>query len=190
MSDASEPVLHAPEPATACLQLVLRALAFAARKHRQQRRKDQEASPYINHPIDLANILANEAGVFDPVVLTAAVLHDTVEDTETTLEEISAEFGEEISAVVAEVTDDRSLSRDERKRQQVEHAPSRSFRAQQLKLADKIANLRDIARSPPETWTLERKRDYFEWAKAVVAGLRGRHATLEALFDEAYGRKP
>lgn len=190
MSDASEPKVDASEPATASLQLVLRALEFASRKHRHQRRKDQEASPYINHPIDLANILANEAGILDPIVLAAAVLHDTVEDTETTPEEITAAFGEVISAVVAEVTDDRTLSRDERKRQQVEHAPSRSFRAQQLKLADKIANLRDIARSPPETWTLERKRDYFEWARQVVAGLRGRHAALEALFDEAYGRKP
>lgn len=188
MAHASEP--PTTNPALESLGLVLRALSFAARKHRQQRRKDREASPYINHPIDLANILVNEAGVLDPIVLAAAVLHDTVEDTETTLEEITEAFGAEISAVVAEVTDDRRLSREERKRAQVEHAKSKSFRAQQLKFADKIANLRDIARSPPETWTLERKRDYFEWARQVVEGLQGEHARLSQLFDEAYGKKP
>ncbi|MFO0761625.1 MAG: HD domain-containing protein [Byssovorax sp.] len=189
MSEAAQPT-EGQGPALATLQRVLAALSFAARKHRLQRRKDQEASPYINHPIDLANILANEAQIFDEVVLAAAVLHDTVEDTETTLDEITEAFGAEVSAVVAEVTDDRSLSREARKRAQIEHAPTRSFRAQQLKLADKIANLRDIARSPPEGWSLQRKRDYFEWARAVVAGLPDRHERLLALFDEAYSKKP
>ncbi len=169
---------------------VLRALAFAARKHRDQRRKDREASPYINHPIDLADILANEAQVDDPLVLVAAILHDTVEDTDTTLEEIAAQFGPQVSAVVAEVTDDKSLPKDERKRLQEEHAPGASFRAQQVKLADKIANLRDLVRSPPATWDVERKRAYFEWCKRVIDGVRGKHPTLEALFDAAYQARP
>jgi guanosine-3',5'-bis(diphosphate) 3'-pyrophosphohydrolase len=167
---------------------ILDAMVFAAHKHRQQRRKDREQSPYINHPIDLANILVNEARVDDATVIVAAVLHDTVEDTATTFDEITARFGAEVSALVAEVTDDKTLPRDDRKRLQVEHAPHASFRAQQIKLADKIANLRDLDRSPPATWDLARKRAYLEWSKRVVDGLRGRHAALEALFDVACSR--
>ena len=172
------------------LNTVLKAMAFAARKHRHQRRKDREASPYINHPIELADILANEAQITDAVVITAAILHDTVEDTETTLEELTREFGPEISAIVAEVTDNKSLPKEERKRLQIERAGGASFRAQQLKLADKIANLRDLARSPPVDWSLERKRAYFDWAKRVVEALRGRHDRLEALFDEVFCKRP
>jgi GTP diphosphokinase / guanosine-3',5'-bis(diphosphate) 3'-diphosphatase len=177
-------------PAAGDLGEVLRALAFAAHKHRDQRRKDRESSPYIKHPIDLANILANEAGVTDPQVLVAAILHDTVEDTDTTLEEIAAAFSPEVSALVAEVTDDKSLPKDERKRQQEVHAPTASFRAQQVKLADKIANLRDLVHSPPATWDVARRRAYFEWCKRVIDGVRGRHPALEALFDAAYQSKP
>jgi guanosine-3',5'-bis(diphosphate) 3'-pyrophosphohydrolase len=169
---------------------VLDALAFAADKHRHQRRKDLDASPYINHPIDLAHILANEAGVCDPLVLVAAVLHDTVEDTATTLDELAAHFGPEVSAIVAELTDDKSLPKDERKRLQEEHAPHASFRAQQVKLADKISNLRDLVSRPPSKWDLDRRRAYFDWCKRVVDGLRGRHAALEALFDAAYQARP
>jgi guanosine-3',5'-bis(diphosphate) 3'-pyrophosphohydrolase len=169
---------------------LVRALAFAADKHRRQRRKDAEASPYINHPIDLCNILINEANVADPIVLCGAILHDTVEDTSTTLEEIAGIFGAQVSAVVAEVTDDKSLPKDERKRLQVVHAPKASFRAQQVKLADKISNLRDLATHPPATWDLARKRAYFDWCKCVVDGLRGRHPALEALFDAAYQARP
>jgi GTP diphosphokinase / guanosine-3',5'-bis(diphosphate) 3'-diphosphatase len=169
---------------------IFRALRFAADKHRFQRRKDPERSPYINHPIDLANVLVDEAGVTDPVVLIAAILHDTVEDTDTTIDELTAAFGAEVSDVVAEVTDDKSLPKAERKRLQEEHAPRASFRAQQLKLADKIANLRDIAARPPDGWSLERKQEYFDWAKRVVDGLRGRHERLEAIFDEAYRARP
>jgi guanosine-3',5'-bis(diphosphate) 3'-pyrophosphohydrolase len=169
---------------------VIKALKFAADKHRSQRRKDLEASPYINHPIELAHILVNEAEVSDPLVLIAAVLHDTVEDTDTTPEEVAACFGAEVGAIVAEVTDDKNLPRDERKLWQETHAPHASFRAQQVKLADKISNLRDLARSPPATWDLARRRDYFEWSKRVIDGVRGRHAKLEALFDAAYRAKP
>jgi guanosine-3',5'-bis(diphosphate) 3'-pyrophosphohydrolase len=165
-------------------------MAFAAQKHRHQRRKDPEASPYINHPIDVADILVNEAKITDSVVIAAAILHDTVEDTGTTPDELMLEFGPEISGIVAEVTDDRTLPKDERKRLQVESAPKSSFRAQQVKLADKIANLRDLARSSPQTWSLERKRAYFDWAKRVIDGIRGRHAKLETLFDAAYQLRP
>lgn len=169
---------------------VLKALAFAAQKHRHQRRKDREASPYINHPIDLANVLVNEAGVADGLVVVAAILHDTIEDTDTTHDELVAEFGAEVASIVDEVTDDKTLPKSERKHLQEVHAPTSSFRAQQVKLADKISNLRDLTRSPPESWDLERKRAYFDWAKRVVDGLRGRHPELEALFDEAVRARP
>jgi guanosine-3',5'-bis(diphosphate) 3'-pyrophosphohydrolase len=172
------------------LGLIFEALQFAAHKHRDQRRKDPEASPYINHPIALANILLNEAGVGDPVVICAALLHDTVEDTETDESELVARFGPRIASIVMEVTDDTSLPRARRKELQVEHAPRLSREARLVKLADKIANVRDVASAPPAGWPLERQREYFDWAKRVVDGLRGTDAGLEALFDEAYSRRP
>jgi guanosine-3',5'-bis(diphosphate) 3'-pyrophosphohydrolase len=166
------------------LALVLKAAAFAADRHRGQRRKDAEASPYINHPLALAELLAGEGGVTDPVVLAAALLHDTVEDTETTLAEIEAGFGAEVASIVAEVTDDTSLPRAERKRLQVARAAAKSDRAKLVKLADKICNLRDIAASPPADWSEARKREYRHWAGEVVDGLRGVSPVLEAAFDE------
>jgi len=170
--------------------LVLKALSFAARKHRDQRRKDEEASPYINHPIALATLLWHEGGVTDPLVLAAALLHDTVEDTDTTPQELRAEFGDAIADVVLEVTDDTRLPKAERKRLQIEHAAGISHAAQLVKLADKICNLRDVAASPPRGWPLERQREYFDWAKQVVDRMRGTHAGLEALFDGAYAARP
>jgi guanosine-3',5'-bis(diphosphate) 3'-pyrophosphohydrolase len=173
------------KPADA-VALVLRAAAFAADKHRRQRRKDAEASPYINHPLALATMLANEGGVTDPKVLAAALLHDTVEDTETTPEELQREFGADIAGIVAEVTDDKSLAKDERKRLQVVKAGSKSGSAKLVKLADKISNLRDIASTPPADWSIDRRQAYFDWARDVVTGLRGVSPALEAAFDEAY----
>jgi guanosine-3',5'-bis(diphosphate) 3'-pyrophosphohydrolase len=164
--------------------LVMQAAAFAADRHRTQRRKDAEASPYINHPLALASLLAGDGGIDDPAVLAAALLHDTVEDTETTLDELAALFGDEVAAIVAEVTDDKSLEPAERKRLQVAKAASKSDRAKLVKLADKICNLRDIAATPPTDWSLERRRGYHIWAKAVVDGLRGVHPGLEKRFDE------
>ena len=167
----------------------VKAVAFAADKHRNQRRKDADASPYINHPIALANVLANEGGVDDATVLCAAVLHDTIEDTETTADEIRALFGPKVAAVVLEVTDDKSLEKQVRKQRQVEHAPHISTEAKLVKLADKISNLRDILASPPADWSVERKQTYFEWAARVVAGLRGVHPGLESVFDGLYARQ-
>jgi guanosine-3',5'-bis(diphosphate) 3'-pyrophosphohydrolase len=172
------------------LALLLKALAFAAHKHRDQRRKDAEASPYINHPIALANVLVNEGGVSDNDVLCAALLHDTVEDTATTHEELVNAFGSRIARIVAEVTDDKTLPKAERKRLQVEHAPRLSLEAKLVKLADKVCNLRDVAERPPAKWDLARRQEYFDWAKQVVDGLRGAHARLEGAFDEAYARRP
>jgi len=172
------------------LELILHALEFAAHKHRDQRRKDVHASPYINHPIALANILVNEADIHDPEVICAALLHDTIEDTETTADELLTEFGAVIRDIVLEVTDDKLLPKVDRKRLQVEHAAHASPKAKLVKLADKISNLRDIAASPPASWSLARQQEYFEWAKAVIDGVRGADAKLEAAFDDAYARKP
>jgi guanosine-3',5'-bis(diphosphate) 3'-pyrophosphohydrolase len=172
------------------LALLLKALAFAAHKHRDQRRKDAGASPYINHPIALADVLVNEGGVTDVEVICAALLHDTVEDTATTHEELANAFGSRIARIVAEVTDDKALAKDERKRLQIEHAPALSHEAKLVKLADKICNLRDVAERPPAKWDRARSREYFEWAKRVIDGLRGAHARLEAVFDKIYEKGP
>ena len=166
----------------------IKALAFAAMKHRDQRRKDASAAPYINHPIAVANVLANEAGIMDPVVLCAALLHDTIEDTKTTKEELEQQFGAKVTSVVLEVTDNKSLEKQDRKQLQIEHAPHLSIEAKLVKLADKICNLRDTAASPPVGWSSERQQDYFAWAAKVIAGVRGTNPTLEALFDDAYNR--
>ncbi|QGZ64772.1 HD domain-containing protein [Paraburkholderia acidisoli] len=172
------------------MNTILQAVAFAADKHRNQRRKDAEASPYINHPITLANVLANEGNVADEAVLVAALLHDTIEDTQTTREELASRFGETVARIVTEVTDDKALPKAERKRLQVAHAAQISDQAKLVKLADKISNLRDIAARPPADWSAGRQREYFDWAHAVVAGLRGVHPALEAVFDAAYAAKP
>ncbi len=162
---------------------LLEALHFAATKHRDQRRKDQEASPYINHPIQVARLLASEGGVTDLVTLLAAILHDTVEDTETSPEEIERYFGPEVRRLVAEVTDDKGLPKGDRKRLQIEHAPHLSRQAQQIKIADKAANVKDICASPPANWSLERRQAYLDWADQVVAGCRGCNPALEAFYD-------
>ncbi len=167
----------------------IKAIAFAAEKHRNQRRKDVYASPYINHPIALANVLANEAGVHDLDVLCAAILHDTMEDTETTCAELEAVFGAKIASIVQEVSDDKNLEKQVRKQRQIEHAPFISHQAKLVKLADKICNLRDILASPPADWPLLRKLQYFEWAAKVVAGLRDAHPQMAQIFDYTHARK-
>ena len=172
------------------LQLLFKSISFAAHKHKDQRRKDKDASPYINHPIALAEVLVNVSNITDTATICAALLHDTVEDTETTPEELSATFGQEICDIVMEVTDDKSLDKKARKRAQVEHAPHLSSKARAVKLADKISNLRDVAANPPPDWSLARKQQYFDWSKMVIDGLRGEWPELETLFDQQYRDRP
>lgn len=167
---------------------IIKATQFAAHKHRHQRRKGKQAVPYINHPVDLVYLLSNRAGIQDDIVLAAALLHDTVEDTDTTLDEIEREFGKTARDVVAEVTDDKMLSAEERKQHQIDHAPHLSDRARLVKLADKIANLHDILSSPPDGWSTQRKLDYFHWAKQVIDPIRGSNTILEQIFDDVYER--
>ena len=172
------------------MEQFLEVLAFSAHKHRSQRRKDRLASAYINHPIALARVLHNEGGISDPATLSAAILHDTVEDTETTRAELARSFGRQIAGIVMEVTDNKRLRKHTRKRLQIEHAPHLSRRAKLVKLADKICNLRDLRAHPPVGWSRARKRRYFDWAKRVVDGLRGVHLHLERAFDREYRRRP
>ena len=173
------------------IEMILKALDFAAKRHSAQFRKGEDKSPYINHPIQVANLLINEAGEQDPFLLTAAILHDVVEDTVNTkedkqklIDQISEIFGEQVLTLVMEVTDDKSLEKAERKRLQIEQASYKSDNARKLKIADKIMNIRDITNHPPVDWDLRRILDYFDWAEKVVAGLRGVNRELEDIFDE------
>lgn len=173
------------------MQKIILAANFAANKHRDQRRKDREASPYINHPLALAFVLTNEVtGITNEDVIAAAILHDTIEDTDTSTTEISNLFGDTVLSIVLELTDDKTLTKETRKQLQIDNASKLSREAKLVKLADKICNVRDMAYSPPVNWSLERQLEYFEWSKAVIDGLRGTHSELEALFDHAYTLKP
>jgi len=162
---------------------ILDAANFAAQKHATQKRKGEAAEPYINHLLEVAELVAG--GLVDPDtnLIIAALLHDVVEDAGVTRQEVTDRFGEDVAALVAEVTDDKSLPKAERKRLQVVNAPHKSPRAQLIKIADKISNLRALLYSPPHDWTFERRRQYFNWAKAVVDALPTPPAVLRAEFD-------
>jgi guanosine-3',5'-bis(diphosphate) 3'-pyrophosphohydrolase len=164
--------------------LVLAAVRFSAEKHRDDRRKGEEETPYINHPIEVAETLWRVGRVRDIDVIVAAILHDTIEDTDATPDEIESRFGPAVSELVQEVSDDTKLPNEERKRLQIETAPHKSTGAKQIKLADKISNVQAITDFPPANWKPERKRAYLDWAGQVVNGLRGVNAPLEKYFDE------
>lgn len=165
---------------------VVRCTNFAAIKHKDQRRKDKQQTPYVNHVIGVAHILVSEGGITDVSVIQAALLHDTVEDTDTSFYELQAEFGEDVANLVREMTDDKSLPKAERKALQISHAPKASYRAKLVKLADKLYNLRDLRRVTPEGWTEERVQEYFEWAAQVVAGLRGTNQGMEDALEQLF----
>ncbi len=168
------------------IQRILAAAQFAAEKHAQQRRKGAAQEPYINHLIEVARLIADNTPQLDPELIMAAFLHDTVEDTGTTQEELAHKFGPDVASLVAEVTDDKTLPKERRKALQVANAPKKSPRGQTLKLADKISNLRSIMVSPPADWNRERRRQYFDWAKQVVDGLQSPNPKLKAEFDRLY----
>ena len=165
------------------IALLLHAIDFAAYKHRAQLRKGTHGVPYIAHPVAVAEVIASVGRVTDIVTLLAAVLHDTIEDTDTTADELTKEFGAEVVSVVLEVTDDKTLPKEERKRLQIVHAPKSSKRAKIVKLGDKIVNVRDVAHDPPRDWNVERRREYLDWSEKVIAGCRGANAALEKKFD-------
>ena len=166
------------------LSKLLEAASFAAVRHTGHHRKGNDQEPYINHPLEVADLLATVGRVDDIDVLISAVLHDTVEDVGVTREEIVDRFGERVAGIVMEVTDDKSLPKAERKRLQVEHAPHLSPDAKLVKLGDKISNIRDVTNKPPKDWDTKRRREYIDWGVSVVAGLRGINSGLEAAFDQ------
>jgi guanosine-3',5'-bis(diphosphate) 3'-pyrophosphohydrolase len=163
--------------------LVLRALHFAAERHRDQRRKGSDHAPYVNHLIDVLDLLWRVGGVRDAQVLAAGLLHDVLEDTPTTPVELTECFGQAVYSLVREVTDDKRLPPAQRKQQQVEHAAQLSSGAKWIKLADKISNVRDVNEHPPEGWPAERCRAYRAWSAQVVEQLRGANPALEAEFE-------
>ncbi|XP_076227005.1 metazoan SpoT homolog-1 [Nomia melanderi] len=188
-------VLNTNRPCKSCvkeisnaelLTLLMKCVNFAAIKHKNQKRKDAEGTPYINHPIGVANILIQEGNIHDPAVILAGLLHDTVEDTDTTFEQIESEFGIEVCNIVKEVTDDKNLPKAERKRLQIQNAPKCSYKAKLVKLADKLYNLRDLEKSTPIDWTPERVKEYFKWSKAVIDGCRNTNFNLERELDLIY----
>jgi GTP diphosphokinase / guanosine-3',5'-bis(diphosphate) 3'-diphosphatase len=179
----------------AAILKILKALHYAAYRHRKQFRKGEEKTPYINHLIQVANLLSNEAGESDQVLLSAAILHDIIEDTvnseeerEMLTKEIRKEFGEEILALILEVTDDKTLLKEERKRLQIEKASSKSAKAKKLIIADKTMNIRDLVDFPPVGWNIERIVAYLNWSEKVFAGLGIENSGLDNLFKEALER--
>jgi len=166
------------------LSKLLEAISFAARKHSAQKRKGADEQPYVNHVLEVANLLANVGKIEDYDVLIAAVLHDTIEDTATTAEEIAKLFGANVCKYVLEVTDDKSLPKARRKQLQIEHAPHLSNGAKYIKLGDKISNIRDVTENPPDGWSSERRLEYINWGEKVIDGLRGVNPPLENYFDK------
>ena len=182
MSTAKDATPAAP------VQRILDAAMFAAEKHSAQKRKGAAAEPYVNHVIEVAQLVAGSSDQLDANLVMAALLHDTIEDTNTTREELEREFGSDVAALVLEMTDDKSLPKEVRKELQVQNAAHKSVRGQVIKLADKISNLRSLLASPPANWNDERKRQYFAWARRVVDSLSAPNPILKAEFDRTYAR--
>ncbi len=167
------------------LSVVMKAALRAAHWHTAQRRKGAAAEPYVNHLLEVADLVAEATGGTDINLVVAALLHDAVEDQPVSRATIAAEFGEEVASLVMEVTDDKSLPKADRKRLQIEHAPHKSPRAAVIKLADKTSNMRALASSPPADWPMQRRQDYVRHAREVVAGLPGENEFLRTRFAAA-----
>ena len=167
---------------------VLRAAYAAAQWHVHQRRKGAAQESYINHLLEVASLVTEATAGTEPDVVIAALLHDAIEDQGVTAETIASEFGRHVANIVMELTDDKSLPKVERKRLQVENASHKSRQAKLIKLADKTSNVRAVANSPAPDWSIQRRQEYIDWSKSVVAGLRGTSPWLEQQFDEAAER--
>jgi (p)ppGpp synthase/HD superfamily hydrolase len=170
------------------IHAILAAARFASEKHAGQKRKGAAGEPYVNHVLEVAELVSSALRECDANLIIAALLHDTIEDTSVTRDELAQRFGPDVADLVVELTDDKSLPKAERKRLQVQHAPKISPRAQIIKLADKISNLRSILYSPPADWDYERKKEYFEWGKQVVDALSAPDAALKTEFENTYRR--
>ena len=175
------------------IQQVCEGVEFAADKHRLQTRKNKAKTPYISHPIGVAYNLMNVGEVRETSVIIGALLHDTVEDTQTTFEEIEKKFGKNVAGLVREVTDDKTLATEARKRLQVINATQKSKGAAQIKLADKLYNLNDLFSNPPPDWSQVRIDRYYEWAQSVVDRLPKAndklHAAVEGVIDQYWEKQ-
>jgi (p)ppGpp synthase/HD superfamily hydrolase len=169
------------------LVAVLRAAETAARWHVHQRRKGPAQEPYINHLLDVARLVGEATDGADTELVIAALLHDAIEDCQVPLEMIEEGFGHDVASLVAEVTDDKSLSKDVRKQKNIDSAPNKSQRAKILKLADCTSNMRALKMTPAADWSVRRKMDYLQWARRVAEGLRGTKVRLETEFNKAAG---
>ena len=168
------------------LRLVLKAAFFSGEKHKDQRRRDAAETPYINHPLEVAHILMEEGGVTDAPTLAAALLHDTIEDTSTTREELLMIFGREVAELVVELTDLKTTTPEDKKRRELDHAQRLSEKAKRIKLADKTANIRDLATMPPANWGVDRTVDYFDFAAQIVEAVGDASPELVAVFMRDY----
>jgi (p)ppGpp synthase/HD superfamily hydrolase len=176
------------ESCSEAMQRILAAARFAAEKHAGQKRKGLAREPYINHLIEVAELIVAASETLDTNLVMAGLLHDTIEDTDTTAEDLEGRFGSDVTSLVLEATDDKSLPKETRKALQIETAPHKSPRAQTLKLADKISNLRSLLASPPAEWSTDRRRQYGEWARQVVQGFTTPNPVLKAQFDRTYAQ--
>jgi guanosine-3',5'-bis(diphosphate) 3'-pyrophosphohydrolase len=176
------------ESCSEAVRRILAAARFAAEKHAGQKRKGLANEPYINHLIEVAELIATASETLDTNLVMAGLLHDTIEDTDTTAQDLEERFGSDVTRLVLEATDDKSLPKETRKALQIKTAPHKSPRAQTLKLADKVSNLRSLLASPPAEWSSDRKRQYGEWARQVVQGFTEPNGILKAQFDEAYAQ--
>jgi (p)ppGpp synthase/HD superfamily hydrolase len=164
---------------------VMRAADFAAKWHTAHRRKGAAQEPYINHLLEVASLVTEATSGTDTNAIIAALLHDSIEDQNISAEMIANEFGKDVANIILEVTDDKSLPKAERKLKQIESAPDKSRAAKMVKLADKISNVRAVTDTPAIGWPVQRRLEYVDWAKQVVAGLRGTSPWLEQRFDDA-----
>jgi guanosine-3',5'-bis(diphosphate) 3'-pyrophosphohydrolase len=168
------------------LNLVIRAAYFAGEKHRLQRRSDVEQTPYINHPLELAHILTEEGGINCLDTICASLLHDTLEDTDTSSDELKKHFGDVIASIVMEVSNDMTLSSQQRRVYELEKVVSLSHKAKLVKIADKLANIRDVSTMPPMGWTREKKQDYFDFALEIINQIGSVSPRLHQIFLRDY----
>jgi guanosine-3',5'-bis(diphosphate) 3'-pyrophosphohydrolase len=173
-------IINKPEPVS--LQKVFEALEFAAYKHRRQKRKGAIGIPYINHPIEVAGMLVRSMNEPSKELIIAALLHDTMEDTDVSNEEIEEKFGKQISDIVSEVTDNMSLPSEKRRKIQIEKAHSLSYEARCIKITDKTCNIHDMLYTKV-MWSRKRKINYIIWAKNIVEQIQGTHNDLESAFN-------
>ncbi len=163
---------------------LIKAFRFAAEKHSLQRRKNISATPYINHAIEVAEYISTVGGITDENVLIAAVLHDSIEDTNTSREEIASHFGNDVLSLVLECSDDKSFDYHERKKLQITNASSKSKNAKMISIADKVCNVQSIINDPPANWSLNRRLAYVKWAIEVMDGLFGHNPTMDTHAKE------